>query len=124
MKVFKIFLIFLGLFGTCKTLDEIPSPQKGSYENPIKFRSQQEVIACLKQWEKQTDLKIHYQESVIGINFQFLDKFGFPYKRFIMKFHNKKESLFGIPDVLYFYVDTHHNINECEKQSLTEILRF
>jgi hypothetical protein len=124
MKHIITFFLLLILI-QCSTIKEIPPPLKGSYENPIIFQNKQDVISCLKTFEKKSGLKIQYIDTVVGIDFHLIDVFSFPYKKWL-KVHKiqKIDLLENIPDEYHFYIDFHHNQNECENKSLDNLIEF
>lgn len=114
--------IFLLFFINCYSIKEIPSPLKGSYENPISISGHDKVKQCIEKFKTKYSLKIKYINSILGINFVIVDIFSFPYKKwYITKFKNNDTS--DIPDEYYFYINSYGTKNECE-QDIEEILEF
>ncbi|GIX40922.1 MAG: hypothetical protein KatS3mg129_0655 [Leptospiraceae bacterium] len=124
MKVL-FYSIFLVLFLYCISTQEIPAPFKGSFENPIKVSGKDAILTCIKNFNKEYQLKIQYIDTIVGIDFHFVDKFSFPYKKWIHKKKIKQLNIFDdIPDEYYFYVDMYHKENECQNKSIENILEF
>lgn len=116
---FTVFFIF---FLYCHTLKEIPSPLKGSFENPISISGFDNVKECIDSFNKKYSIKIKHIQSVTGINFEIIDIFSFPYKKW-HKVKYQTNSPIDIPDEYYFYINPYGINNECEKD-LDLILEF
>lgn len=121
MKKFLLLLFAVTFWISCKSYGEIPSPGKGSYENPVRFSSRDEAIQCLKAFETEYGFKIYYVDSVSGVDFTLLDKFAFPWKQ-LKKKQRYRDEVFRDHDVYYFYINTNAKENECSFRKLEEIL--
>ncbi len=121
MKKYLLLLLFVG----CATTREIPSPLRGSFENPIRINSKEAILKCFERFKTKNQLKIEYIETIVGVDLHFVDKFSFPYKKWLTKNHFKEIDLLDdTPNEYNFYVDQYHSNNECEDKSIEELIEF
>jgi len=121
MKKYILLLLFL----SCATTREIPSPLKGSFENPLKISSKEAILECFERFKTKSQFNIEYIETVVGVDLHFVDKLSFPYKKWLTKNPSKKIDLLDdTPNHYNFYVDQYHPKNECEDKSIEELIEF
>lgn len=125
MKYLYIFFLIFLIY--CETTKSIPSPLKGSFENPIKVNGRENIIECIQKFEKTYNLKIQHIDVVLGTNFHILDKFEFPYWKWRKKINKpltSKEEIFSPIQSYFFYIDSYQNENECKITPLENLIEW